>query len=816
MRIAKLKTPLLRGKQPVKRFIQNTSIRNKLTLAIMGSSMLVLLLVFGAYVAVEVYSSRTTLIRETATLAGSLGENCKQLLLLKEFDAAEKSLSSLELQQNIHAAYLFDGAGKPVAEFLDQSESHFLLKHIPIDFAEKNRPYWTEAAEQKMSTSWAHLGLFTPLFQGEQRVGTLYLLSDTHGLYQRLSGVLFWVLLTLALLLFVSWCLSGWLQKPVARPLLSLVETMGEISAQKDYTLRAAKQGEDEIGVLVDGFNRMLDQIERHRAELEKHQASLEKIVLQRTAELRNTVEQLHAARQQAEAASEAKSQFLANITHELRTPLIGVLGMNELLFRTAMTEQQEMLANTVRKSGEDLLRLINDVLDFSRIEAGALQLEETEFELYRVVEDVVNLLWTQAADKGLKLYAEIPLETTWKVRGDEQRIRQIVMNLLGNAIKFTDSGEISVRLALQPRADERGLFIIEIEDTGIGLDAEAQQRIFSAFYQADSTTTREYGGTGLGLEIVRQLVALMAGQVELESEPQQGSRFRVKLPLPQVVQTRFSLPEHLQQQAILIQEDEPRYRQQLAQRLLALGLQPVETAAVADAWYRLEAAQRSGQPYTMMILSAAAMLPDGQRLMDAIRQHASAGCLRRILLFSGQMDPVQQKANETCLYRPLTWSKLTAALSRSWHELHLVATPVPSKRMASNPSTVAAERFPLALVGGGAASHELIRMALRNSPFAVEVVASFERLIQQQPDRRYQAVVLDLAATELDTLEKLLRVQPFANLILLHQPSDQVELLEPLIAGRLEKPFQPRELLRMLLPVAEKAGRYSAAEEQA
>ncbi len=788
----------------VQNFLPNASVRNKLTLVIMACSLFILLLVSGTYVAVEIHTTRTALVRETATLAGSLAENCRQLLLLNKYTEAEQVLASLKLQPNIHAAYLFDDSGKPVAEYLSSLNSHFLLEQIENDFVDQNRAYWSGATNQNLLFDWQHLGLFLPVLQGEQYLGSLYLLSDMQGLYGRLSGVGVGVLLALGLLLLLSWLLSGQLQKPVLTPLLSLVGTMGLISTQKDYSLRAQKRGRDEIGLLVDGFNQMLDEIEQHRRQLEEHQDSLEKTVLQRTSELRQTVAQLDQARQQAEAASEAKSQFLANMTHELRTPLIGVLGMNELLFRTAMSEQQEMLAKTVQKSGEDLLRLINDVLDFSRIEAGKLRLETEEVKLYQVLEDAVNLLWPRAHEKGLKLTADIPLQTAWTVRGDEKRLQQIIINLLGNAIKFTAAGEVRVRLRLLSQQDHQGRFRIEVEDTGIGMDAAAQRQIFSAFYQADGTTTREYGGTGLGLGIVRQLVELMQGEIVLESAPQQGSCFQVQLKLPLVAPGDFSLPAQLRQQKVLIQEDDPVTRQLLLQRLTDLSLRPVESVSSHDAWYQLTAAQRSGHPFAMMILSADACLPDGQRLLEAVRGHETASNLRRILLLSSQAESVHPLAQETRLYRPLGWAKLTEALNKSWHELHLVQVPTASDKPATKKARADQSTKSLALVGVGVASRELIRMALRSSEYAVEVVASLEQLIEEQTDRRYSAVVLDLAAIELDKLARLLKVQPLSNLILLHQADDQVELLRPLVAGLLEKPFHSKALLELLAQRAE------------
>ncbi len=797
----------------MKQLFKHISIRKKLTLAIMSSSLLILLLVSGAYIVVEIHSSKTILVRETATLANSLGENSRQLLMLNQFRDAEKVLASLKLQPNIHAAYLFDENGKPVAEYLDQFDSRFLLQAIPIDFAQQNRSFWTDSKIQQISSDWRHLGLFVPIFHGQQRVGALYLLSDMHNLHGRINAVVFSVLLALALLAICSWWLSGQLQKPVSGPLLALVRTMEQISLRKNYGLRAVKHGRDEIGVLVDGFNHMLDQIERHRGELEAHQDSLEQAVLQRTADLNRTVDQLRVAKQQAEAASDAKSQFLANITHELRTPLNGVLGMNELLFRTALTEQQEMLATTVQRSGDDLLRLIDGVLDFSRIESGLLQLEIEEFAFYQVVEEVVGLLWQQADEKGLKIFTDIPLNTTWKVQGDKKRAKQIVMNLLGNAIKFTDSGEINIRLRLLQPAEQQAVFQLEVEDTGIGMDAETQERIFSAFYQADSSITREYGGAGLGLGIVRQLLDMMQGAITCESQPQQGSRFRANLPLPLVKRDQLIVPEPLKQRQILVQEDDPRSQQLLLHQLDELGLQVAATTSVADAWYQLRAAKRNAQPFPLMILSATATLPDGQSLLDAIREDDADGRLRRILLLPNNSDNVGQRGSEARLYRPLTWSKLLMALQKCWHELHLVSNPNLEETVA-NRTTDLRGNIPLALLGGSVASQELVRMALRSTSFAAHVVNTPEELVPPAEEHKYQAVILDLRSSEIDQWTRFLQQHSLSNLIIIHQPGDPVDPLRPFAEGLLEKPFDPITLQRTLDRLSQAAKLNSAGEE--
>ncbi len=501
----------------------------------MLSSFVLLVIISSIVLVTEIYTIRTTLTQEMRVLASSLSENSRQSLVLGKYSEIDTLFASLIHQNNIHAAYFFDSDGVPVAEYLQQHDSRFVLQALQSDFKEAHKSFWIDSTAEKLFSDFKHFSLFTPVFYDGRRIGTLYLLSDLNRIYGHLSVVIFGMIFSLMVMIFLSWLLAGRLQKPVSDPLLQLAGLMEDVSQNKNYSVRAEKVNGDEIGTLVEGFNRMLKQIELHQASLAGHQLYLEQTVSDRTAELRTAVTALEQARQQADTANEAKSHFLSRMTHELRTPLIGVLGMNELLTRTSLTVQQQELVNTVQKSGEQLLYLISDVLDFSRIEAGKLQLESSVFDLLQVVQDVGDLLSLQAQTKELSLLIDIPSNVTWKVKADETRIRQILVNLIGNSIKFTSKGSISVSLNCLKCSDSNGTFVFEVTDSGIGMSAEVKQQIFDVFYQVDGTGAGAKSGTGLGLAIVKQLVDLMGGELNLFSTPGQGSRFQVTVDLPLV-----------------------------------------------------------------------------------------------------------------------------------------------------------------------------------------------------------------------------------------------------------------------------------------
>jgi two-component system, sensor histidine kinase and response regulator len=390
---------------------------------------------------------------------------------------------------------------------------------------------------------------------------------------------------------------------------------------------------------LVEDFKLEVEAVNRSHAELSAAQAKALVNSAMIMTELKSTHAELEAARIKAEAASSAKSEFLANMSHEIRTPINGVLGMNEILMRTDLTHKQRHCVTTIRSSVESLLQVINDILDFSKIEAGKLELHEIKFDLRELVDEIVQLYADSAGRKGIELNAVLPAELNTRFIGDSVRVRQILTNLIGNAIKFTERGEVVLRIATTEASDaDQSLVKFEVQDTGIGIAPTARKRIFESFTQADGTTEREYGGTGLGLTISSQLTQIMGGEIGVESELDKGSNFwfTIRLqPDPTELDLVTQDADSLRDMRVLAVDDNETNRE-IYQDQLHYWRCDFETAYDGEnALQKLRKADADGRPFEIVILDMHMPKMDGMALARAIRADARLSNVHQIMLSS-------------------------------------------------------------------------------------------------------------------------------------------------------------------------------------
>ena len=473
------------------------SIKAKLTLLTMLTSGVALFLsvtLIGIY---DVRAFRNSMVRDMQTLADVIGASATSALEFDDETSATKTLAPLENKPSVLSAAIFATKDDKILATYTRADQP-TANHPPVRGADGYRYVNGE------------LQVFRPIQRGAERLGTIYFQVDMSDLHVLIARYFIVGIIILVGALLVAFLLSRRLQRLISQPILDLAETTRVVSEQKNYSVRAVKQSNDEIGFLIDRFNEMLGQMERHEKELTEV----------------NT--QLRQSQEQAQAATEAKSQFLANMSHELRTPLNAIIGYSEMLEEEATDTGNTDVIPDLKKingAGKHLLALINDILDISKIEAGKMELYLETFDLKTMLEDVVATTRLLVQKKSNKLEVRLSPDLD-AMRADLTKVRQALFNLLSNASKFTDHGTITL-----DAARDGAWIVLQVRDTGIGMTREQLGRMFQAFSQADASTVRKYGGTGLGLAITRHFCRMMGGDVTVASEAGKGSTFTIRLP---------------------------------------------------------------------------------------------------------------------------------------------------------------------------------------------------------------------------------------------------------------------------------------------
>jgi two-component system, sensor histidine kinase and response regulator len=676
-------------------------------------------------------------------------------LVFDDPKGASEILAKLALDPRVAYVLLSDAQGQPFAEIgasgADGSAAPPVLAPQGGSKIEGKLLHVAEPVKQK--------GLL-----GTLRVGWRLDVLEQEGNAERR-----FLLLVLAGVMVFSYLLTSWLQRIISGPLLALEAHARRMADTQDFSIRLKPPGRDEVGNLYRAFNFLIERVARREEDILAFNRSLEAKVAERTADLEE-------ARDKADRASAGKSEFLANMSHEIRTPINAITGFTALARRTQLSPKQQNYLDKIHIAAQGLLRIINDLLDFSKIEAGHLDMEHIDFDLAEVMDAMLAHVGELAERQGLELLIKIAPDVPTHLVGDPLRLGQVLINLCGNAVKFTELGEVELRVEMEappPQAQANGEVALHfsVRDTGIGMTPEQAGKLFQAFAQADSSTTRRFGGTGLGLAISARLVDMMKGRIWLDTEAGRGTTFHfvVQLGLGSELPGEHdpALAAGLRGGSALIVDDNANARQILVAQLGALGIEAKSVASGEQALVELRRASSAGSPYPLVLMDWKMPGLDGLAATRAIRADPAIAGTPVVIMVTAYGREQAVGANENSelldgiLLKPVTPQLLAATLTRAMGAAPDEAPGAPDGRTALSRDGLPGVR--LLLVDDNPVNQSLAQELLEQEGASVTVAGNGRvalEALEREGYAHYDIVLMDLQMPEMDGYEATRRIR--------------------------------------------------------